>query len=226
MATSSDLDVLIDMGFDRARAELAVKKSGGLQGALEWLEQMQDKSLEEINTPTSSAKTAVENNDDANAEPPELKPGEVAKSLVCNDCGKMFRSVAQAEFHGAKTDHVNFAESRFEVPPLTEEEKKAKLEDLRRRLLEKRSGESEQDKADKKRNEVKHRVFADYRVAADLMVRKFGERVQRRFRISRKIYRRKSKSRKPRRNAGKRWKKLLRRRGSRPRLPQTRRSDA
>lgn len=29
MATSSDLDVLIDMGFDRTRAELAVKKSGG-----------------------------------------------------------------------------------------------------------------------------------------------------------------------------------------------------
>lgn len=29
MATSSDLDVLLDMGFDRERAELAVKKSGG-----------------------------------------------------------------------------------------------------------------------------------------------------------------------------------------------------
>lgn len=139
-----------------------------VQGALEWLEQMQDKSLEEINTPTPSTKTAVENNNDPNAEPPELKPGEVAKSLVCNDCGKMFRSVAQAEFHGAKTDHVNFAESRMEIPPLTEEEKKAKLEDLRRRLLEKRSGESEQDKADKKRNEVKHRVVADYSVVTDL----------------------------------------------------------
>lgn len=25
----SDLDVLLDMGFDKARAELAVKKSGG-----------------------------------------------------------------------------------------------------------------------------------------------------------------------------------------------------
>ena len=29
MATQSDLDVLLDMGFEKERAELAVKKSGG-----------------------------------------------------------------------------------------------------------------------------------------------------------------------------------------------------
>ena len=128
---------------------------------------MQDKSLEEINTPTPSANTTAENNDDPNAEPPALEPGEVAKSLVCNDCGKRFRSVAQAEFHGAKTEHVNFAESRLEIPQLTEEEKKAKLETLRRKLLEKRSDMSEQDKVDKKRNEVNNRDVAELRVAAD-----------------------------------------------------------
>jgi hypothetical protein len=42
---------------------------------------------------------------DASIEPPALKDGEVAKSMKCNDCGKKFRSMAQAEFHAEKT-HV------------------------------------------------------------------------------------------------------------------------
>jgi len=117
-----------------------------VQGALEWLEQNQDKSLEEINAPQQDA-------DDPTAEPPALQPGEEARSLVCNDCGKKFRSQAQAEFHASKTQHVDFAESTEEIAPLTEEEKKAKLEELRLKLAEKRSGLSDQDKVDKKRNE-------------------------------------------------------------------------
>ena len=94
---SSDLSVLLDMGFEKQRAELAVKKSGGLQGALEWLEANQDKSLDEITAPAAPAE------DDPTAEPPDLKPGEQARSLVCNECGKRFRSQAQAEFHASKT---------------------------------------------------------------------------------------------------------------------------
>ncbi|MCJ1298932.1 hypothetical protein MMC08_001723 [Hypocenomyce scalaris] len=147
---SSDLDVLLDMGFEKDRAELAVKKSGGLQGALEWLEQNQDKPLDDILRPLV---TPTNDDDDANAEPPALKPGEEARSLMCNECGKKFRSQAQAEFHASKTQHVDFAESTEEVAPLTEEEKKARLEELRKKLAEKRAGMSEQDKIDKKKNE-------------------------------------------------------------------------
>ncbi|KAL4878570.1 hypothetical protein BJY04DRAFT_221069 [Aspergillus karnatakaensis] len=142
--TTSDLDQLIDMGFDRERAELAVKRSGGLQGALEWLEQNQDKSLDEI-------KSAVPAEEEE--EGPALQPGEEARSLVCNECGKKFRSHAQAEFHASKTEHVDFAESTEELAPLTEEEKKARLQELREKLAAKRAGLSEQDKLDKKRNE-------------------------------------------------------------------------
>lgn len=92
--------------------------------------------------------------DDPDVEPAPLQPGEEARSLVCNECGKKFRSQTQAEFHASKTQHVDFAESQEEIAPLTEEEKKAKLEDLRLKLAEKRAGMSEQDKIDKKRNEV------------------------------------------------------------------------
>ena len=112
-----------------------------MQGALEWLEENQDKTLQEIKDAESE-------------EGPALKPGEEARSLVCNECGKKFRSHAQAEFHASKSQHVDFSESTEEIAALTEEEKKARLEELRQKLAEKRAGQSEQDKIDKKRNEV------------------------------------------------------------------------
>ncbi|RFU25322.1 hypothetical protein B7463_g11015, partial [Scytalidium lignicola] len=148
MATPSDLNVLLDMGFEKERAEIAVKQTGGLQGALQWLEDNQDKSLEEITAPTTK-----DSETDPNAEPPALKEGEVAKSMVCEDCGKRFRSVAQAEFHASKTDHMNFSESTEEIAPLTEEEKKQRLQELRVALEEKRAKQALIDKEEQKKNE-------------------------------------------------------------------------
>jgi len=116
-----------------------------VQAALEWLEANQDKSLEEI-------KAATTQDDD---EGPPLKEGEEPRSLVCNECGKKLRSHAQAEFHASKTQHVDFSESTEELAPLTEEEKKNRLTELREKLAAKRAVQSEQDKLDKKRNEVR-----------------------------------------------------------------------
>ncbi|KAJ5081564.1 hypothetical protein NUU61_009828 [Penicillium alfredii] len=142
---ASDLDQLIEMGFDKERAQIAVSKTGGLQGALEWLETNQDKSLDEIKVEQSQQAEGEEG--------PPLQPGEQARSLVCNDCGKKFRSQAQAEFHASKSQHVDFSESTEEIAPLTEEQKQQRLTELREKLAAKRSVQSEQDKADKKRNE-------------------------------------------------------------------------
>ena len=105
---------------------------------------------------------AVNDETDPSIEPPALAAGEQARSLICNECGKKFRSQAQAEFHASKTTHVDFAESVEEIAPLTEEEKKAKLEELRRKLAEKRAGTSEQDKADQKKNEVSNVCLLGY----------------------------------------------------------------
>lgn len=112
-----------------------------VQGALEWLEKNQENSIEDI-------KAAA-----AEEQGPALNPGETARSLVCNECGKKFRSTAQAEFHATRTEHQDFSESTDEIAPLTEEEKAAKLADLREKMKAKREGLSEQDKADKKKNE-------------------------------------------------------------------------
>lgn len=115
-----------------------------MQGALEWLEVNQDKSLEEI-------KASQEDEDE---EAPALKPGEEARSLVCNECGKKFRSTAQAEFHASKTEHTDFSESTEELAPLTEEQKKERLEELRQKLAAKRAAQAEQDKIEQKQNEA------------------------------------------------------------------------
>ena len=178
---STDLDALLEMGFDKTRAELAMQKKGDCKApipakvgyivyqgddtltfrpvtaAVGWLEEVEEKSLEEIKA--ADAKAEV----DPRTVPADLKPGEEAKSLVCGDCGRRLRSHAQAEFHATKTGHVDFSESTEEIAPLTEEEKKAKLEELRRKLAEKRSGTLEQDKLIKKKNEVRPRSVRNAR---------------------------------------------------------------
>lgn len=121
-----------------------------MQGALEWLEKYQDKSMDEIAELQTEAADAT----DPHAAATSVNPGEDARSFVCNDCGVKLRSHAQMEFHATKSGHVDFAESTEEMAPLTEAEKKAKLEELRAKLAAKRAGASDQDKIDKKKNEV------------------------------------------------------------------------
>ena len=53
------------------------------------------------------------------------------------------------------SDHADFSESTDEIAPLTEEEKKARLEDLRKKLMEKRANQSVAEKEEAKRNEVR-----------------------------------------------------------------------
>jgi len=54
---TTDLETLVEMGFGRERAKLAVNQPGGLQGALEWLEKHQDESLEKVATDELKAET-------------------------------------------------------------------------------------------------------------------------------------------------------------------------
>ncbi|KAI1778300.1 ubiquitin-related domain-containing protein [Hypoxylon cercidicola] len=140
--SGSTLDQLLEMGFDKSRAELAVKKSDGLPDAMDWLEKTQDTPLDELLEEEESG-TNIQKVDD----------GTVALSLVCNDCGKKFRSQGEAEFHANKSGHADFAESTEQIAPLSEEEKKQRLEELRERVKAKRAGQAAIDKEEQKRNE-------------------------------------------------------------------------
>lgn len=75
-----------------------------MQGALEWLEKNQDKSLDDIKAAETS-KAEDEDEDATQAKIAELETGQ-AKSMVCNECGKKFKSLNAAEFHASKT-YVN-----------------------------------------------------------------------------------------------------------------------
>lgn len=141
--SSADLDSLLEMGFDKSRAELAVKKPGGLEGAMNWLEKTQDTPLDELLQEETAAGPSTEKVDE----------GLVAMSIVCNDCGKKFRTQDQAGFHAEKTGHDDFAESTEEIAPLTEEERAAKLSAAHAKLAEKRANQAIQDKEDAKKNE-------------------------------------------------------------------------
>lgn len=96
--------------------------------------------VQEVQESTSSGTTSSQS---ASEQPPEQ-----AKSIRCDDCGKLFNSPEQVEFHASKTSHENFTESTEEVKPLTEEERKeqlAKLEaKLKQRRLEREAKEKEE----------------------------------------------------------------------------------
>ncbi|KAI8393256.1 uncharacterized protein BYT42DRAFT_488077, partial [Radiomyces spectabilis] len=75
---------------------------------------------------------------------------QTAQSLVCNDCSKLFRDAAAAERHATRTSHQNFSESTESIKPLTEEEKKQKLAELKARLAEKRALKAMQEEEERK----------------------------------------------------------------------------
>lgn len=71
-----------------------------VQGALQWLEDNQDKSLEEIQAAQADDD---EDEDETKAKIAELETGQSAKSLICNECGKRFRNPDLASYHASKT---------------------------------------------------------------------------------------------------------------------------
>ncbi|KAG2177135.1 hypothetical protein INT43_007792 [Umbelopsis isabellina] len=161
---ASDIETLVSMGFPRNRAEKAWKKTNGagLQPAMDWLlEHSEDADIdeEEVNTGQSlqatsnPAATTTGATEDGKYEG-EIKDGEqTAQSLICNDCQKLFRDAGAAERHAIRTSHQNFSESTQAIAPLTEEEKKEKLAELKARLSEKRALREQQEKDDRKSNE-------------------------------------------------------------------------
>lgn len=110
--------------------------------AIDWLDKNADKSVDDLKAEEATV-----------AEAKAQEAADQARSLVCNECGKQFRGTAEAEYHASKTEHQDFSESTEEIKPLTEEEKKQKLAELRERMAAKKAVQAEKDKEDAKRNE-------------------------------------------------------------------------
>ncbi|USW58308.1 Putative UBX domain, UBA-like superfamily, Zinc finger C2H2-type, Ubiquitin-associated [Septoria linicola] len=139
---SSDLSSLVDMGFDKEKSEMALRKGGNLQGAIDWLDKNADRTIEQLKEDEAE-----------DAEQPQLAAGEEARSMICNECQKKFRSMAQAQFHAEKSGHTDFAESTEEIAPLSPEEAKAKLAELRAKAAERKAKQAVEEKKEQRRNE-------------------------------------------------------------------------
>ncbi|WWC94552.1 hypothetical protein V866_001398 [Kwoniella sp. B9012] len=155
----SDKESLLSMGFDPARIDWALKatKNSGLQPAMDHL-------LENSEKPIPEAVEAEDDDEEAvKANIKKIESGAVddsdlvARSIKCSECGKVFRSTANAELHAEKSGHDQFEESTDEIKPLTEEEKKAKLAELREKLAIKRAAQAKVDAKDNKANEALRR---------------------------------------------------------------------
>jgi UBX domain-containing protein 1/4 len=99
------------MGFSLLRAQkgLLYGNGGTVEGAVEWLAEHQDDvDIDEENIALVKA-----------------------TSYKCNECGKILSSMANLELHANKTGHSDFEESLQRVEPLTEEQKAAKIAEIK-----------------------------------------------------------------------------------------------
>ncbi|XP_037954346.1 UBX domain-containing protein 1 [Teleopsis dalmanni] len=158
MSNAETLITLIDMGFSKDKAEYAIKVTNNqsVEAAMEWLLAHGDEELpkstnvQEEQPGTSTGETA--------SAPSTSTPAPTAKSLKCDDCGKLCKDQSELEFHAAKTGHSNFSESTEEKKPLTQEEKDAQLVILEQRLKEKRRERQDREVADaleREKNRIK-----------------------------------------------------------------------
>lgn len=113
----------------------------------------------------------AENGSGATATKEEGNGGEgtgEAGSLKCDDCGKLFKTSAHAEFHATRSGHQNFSESTEVIAALTEAEKTAKLAELKAKLAAKRAVQAKEDIAAAKANElIKRKSGAEAREARE-----------------------------------------------------------
>ncbi|GMI15117.1 hypothetical protein TrLO_g4160 [Triparma laevis f. longispina] len=138
-----------EMGFEETMAMKGVKNSNGtLEGAIDWITAHQDDPMDTSEEPSGAiCMVAGEVSADSG----------IVKSYKCNDCGKILSSMANLELHANKTGHSDFAESTEEVKPLTEEEKKMKVAEIKQLLAVKRAEREEVEKKEKVQNEKQRR---------------------------------------------------------------------
>ncbi|GJJ11600.1 hypothetical protein Clacol_005835 [Clathrus columnatus] len=145
----SDKDTLLSMGFDIARVEWALKATSnrGLQPAMDHILENQDKPIPDLTDVSALSSASATNNTRGPAAMDEDDEDTEALKAV-------YGSAGTADGSGMNVD------VEAKIKPLTEEEKKQKLEELRQKMAEKRSKKAEQDALDNKANELLRRKAA------------------------------------------------------------------
>ncbi|CAJ0594422.1 unnamed protein product [Cylicocyclus nassatus] len=148
---STVVEQLVDMGFERARAEYAFAQTGrgALETAMDWLINHEG---EEIPAPSTDHHPNEEEKP-GSSELTEHTPG----SYKCNDCNKLFRDENSMMFHAAKSGHENFSESTQVIAPLTPEERAQKERELRDKIRAARAKKEEEEKREQIEKERRRR---------------------------------------------------------------------
>lgn len=147
--------------MENSEYALQVTNHKGVEMAMEWLLAHVDEEIPAAATPaaaTAADDNAPSSSGAATEEAAASAEGAVAKSLKCDDCGKVFKDQTEVEYHAAKTGHSNFSESTEEKKALTEDEKKAQLSLIEEKLKQKRVEREEREKAEaleRERNRIR-----------------------------------------------------------------------
>ncbi|NP_001156055.1 UBX domain-containing protein 1-like [Acyrthosiphon pisum] len=159
MTSQETVQILIDMGFQKEKAEKSVSMTGnqGVEPAMEWLLAHND---DEMGPSTSQEGSTSNTKSETNTS-----SATVAKSYKCEDCNKLFADTTALEYHAMKSGHSNFAESTEEKKPLTEDEKKEQMKKLEERLKEKRKEREAKEKEEELERE-KIRIRSGKEMAA------------------------------------------------------------
>lgn len=141
-----DVETLTNsMGFSLIRAQKGLLHGNGtVEGAVEWL--MEHQEDPDIDDPIQQVPAAA-------------GKGAVAQSYKCNECGKILSNMANLELHANKTGHSDFEESTELKKPLTEEEKKAKIAEIKSLLKAKRTEREAKEKEENVDREKQRRFM-------------------------------------------------------------------
>lgn len=100
---------------------------------------------------------------DNQSEAQDTSSAAEAKSLKCDECGRLFKNHEEVEFHAAKSGHSSFSESTEEKKPLTEEEKiaqKAKLEQIMKQKRKEREEKEKVEALEKEKNRIRSGIIS------------------------------------------------------------------
>ncbi|KAK7104054.1 UBX domain-containing protein 1-like [Littorina saxatilis] len=149
----TDVEILGEMGFPQVRAEKALAKTGykGVQIAMDWIMAHEDDPDIDVpmdikNPEGNVLGQAVQETGGETAAASGDPPAEQAKSIKCDECGKLLKSELDAQAHAARTQHASFSESVEEIKPLTAEEKEEQKQKLQEKLKQKRQEKEQQEK--------------------------------------------------------------------------------